>query len=89
MWWGSEAPTGLKSLAGCGNQIKLRIRNSNDIEETRGLKVLSKKITIMSALIEVVSDHGLGSVEFKQIYDLQLSMLSLSADVELGFPAFF
>ena len=86
--WGAESKTKLNQYAQFEKDIKQRVRNAADIEEVSTLKMLLKKLSAMSALVDVIARYGLGSAEFKAIYDLQVSQLALSPTVTLDFPDF-
>ena len=88
LWWGSEAKTKGKHLSNFDRDIKQRIRNSTDMTEVSQLNLLSKKLFVMSAFVEVISAHGLGSPEFKHIYDLQVSTMALEPVADMALPNF-
>ena len=87
LYWGSEADTKLRDLHKQMSDIKTRINNSQDVNEVDELKRLLKKMDFIAESIRTVQQFGLGSEEFKRVYDLLHSTLALS-DVTLPIPKF-
>ena len=88
LWWGSEAKTQLKALHHKESDMKVRIRNSKDMDEVHELHVLIKRLGVAMALVEVVAGHGLGSREFQAVFDLKKSQMALPPAVDVELPKF-
>ena len=87
LWWGAEAKTQAKSLKTVLiKELSKRLSEAQDLEESANITRALKASTAMVTMIEVVSEKGFDSDEFKKAYDGQTIALSLEPKVEFAWP---
>lgn len=85
-WWGAEAQTKVKDLEKKQEQTGHRVRNSNDLEEVKSLRSMSKQLGIIKTVLETANVHGAESVEFRSVLDLQYKQANLEPTVIVERP---
>ncbi len=86
LWWGSESKTLIKDMGAKLKDLKQRVRNCSDLSECESLQIVHKQLVAMIAIVSVAATSGLGSEEFKGVYDLQESTLALPPSASLRMP---
>ena len=87
LWWGDEAATKCRDLQAKEKELRNRIRNEKDVEASRIHSFYLKELLIISAVVEAGNRHGVGSNDFKTVYDLQMSSMQLAPEVKWAMPS--
>lgn len=86
VWWGPEAKTQVKILKPAGKEVASRLKVATELAEIEALGQAQTVLTNIIHLVEAADTHGIDSDDFKGVFDVCMTSLSLEPVVELPLP---
>ena len=67
--------------------MRKRLNTTQEMDESNLLKKLIKQLQVVQAMVNVVATHGVGTDEFRRVFDVQEAQCRLPPEVVVEHPA--